>query len=70
MMDFIIKYIMPIFLVILLTLAIVIIGMFIYKEIQLNNYFDKKDYIQNLEEKLNILTLDYENFVVEDSKNQ
>lgn len=28
------------------------------------------NYIQNLEEKVNILTLDYQNFALEDSLNQ
>ncbi len=35
-----------------------------------NKVIVKEDYIQNLEEKVNILTLDYENFAVEDSLRQ
>ena len=70
MLDFIMEYIMPIFLIILIILVIVIAGMFIYKEIQLDNYFDRKDYIQNLEEKLNIYEEDYDRFCLEDSLRQ
>ena len=70
MWDFICEHILPIFLVILIILAIVIVGMVIYKEIHLDNYFDKKDYIQNLETKLNIYEEDYDRFCLEDSLRQ
>lgn len=67
MWDFMCEYIFPIFLMILI---IVITGMVIYKEMQLDNYFDKRDYIQNLEEKLNIYEKDYDRFCLEDSLRQ
>ena len=70
MWDFMCEYILPVLLVILIILAIVIAGMFIYKEMQLDNYFDRKDYIQNLEEKLNIYEEDYDRFCLEDSLRQ
>ena len=70
MWDFICEYILPVLLVILIILGIVIAGMFIYKEMQLDNYFDRKDYIQNLEEKLNIYEEDYDRFCLEDSLRQ
>ena len=70
MWDFICEYILPVLLVILIILGIVITGMFIYKEMQLDNYFDRKDYIQNLEEKLNIYEEDYDRFCLEDSLSQ
>lgn len=70
MWDFICEHILPIFLVILIILAIVVIGICIYNEIQFNNYLNKKDYIQNLEEKLNIYEEDYDRFCLEDSLRQ
>lgn len=70
MWDFICEYILPVLLVILIILAIVIAGMFIYKEMQLDNYFNRKDYIQNLEEKLSIYEKDYDRFCLEDSLRQ
>lgn len=70
MWDFICEYILPVLLVILIILAIGVIGMLIYKEMQLDNYFDRKDYIQNLEEKLNIYEEDYDRFCLEDSLRQ
>lgn len=70
MWDFICEYILPVLLVILIILGIVIAGMFIYKEMQLDNYFDRKAYIQNLEEKLNIYEEDYDRFCLEDSLRQ
>lgn len=70
MWDFICEYILPVLLVILIILGIVITGMLIYKEMQLDNYFDRKDYIQNLEEKLNIYEEDYDRFCLEDSLRQ
>lgn len=73
MWDFICEYILPIFLVILIILAIVVIGIFIYNKIQFNNYLNKKDYIQNIEdieEKLNIYERSYEEFCLEDNKKQ
>ena len=70
MWDFICEYILPVLLVILIILGIVITGMLIYKEMQLDNYFDKKAYIQNLEEKLNIYEEDYDRFCLEDSLRQ
>ena len=70
MWDFMMEYIMPIFLMILTILIIVITGMVIYKEMQLDNYFDRKDYIQNLETKLNIYEEDYDRFCLEDSLQQ
>lgn len=47
----------------IIVFAITIIAFLFCIEIQDN-------YIQNLEEKVNMLTLDYENFVVEDSLRQ
>lgn len=67
--DFISEYILPIFLVILSTLAIILItGMTImlYK----TNILNQDDYIQNLEEKLNIYERSYEEFCLEDSLRQ
>ena len=67
--DFICEYILPIFLVILIILAIILItGMTIslYKRDILN----QDDYIQNLEEKLNIYERSYEEFCLEDSIRQ
>ncbi len=75
MMDFIMEYIMPIFLVILVMMAIIIIGFAMFKMFN-GDFFttritiQKDNYIQNLEEKVNILTLDYEDFAVEDSLKQ
>lgn len=70
MWDFICEYILPVLLVILIILAIVVIGICIYNEIQFNNYLNKKDYIQKLEEKLNIYEEDYDRFCLEDSLRQ
>lgn len=67
--DFLYEYILPIFLVILIILAIILItGMTItlYKRDILN----QDDYIQNLEEKLNIYERSYEEFCLEDSIRQ
>ncbi len=75
MWDFIMEYIMPIFLVILVMMTIIIIGFAMFKMFN-GDFFtakitiQKDNYIQNLEEKVNILTLDYENFAVEDSIKQ
>lgn len=69
MWNFICEYILPIFLVILITLAIILItGMTImfYK----TNILNQNDYIQNLEEKLNIYERSYEEFCLEDSIRQ
>lgn len=69
MWDFICEYILPIFLVILIILEIILItGMTImlYK----TNILNQDDYIQNLEEKLNIYERSYEEFCLEDSLRQ
>ena len=47
----------------IIVFAITIIAFLFYIEM-------KDNYIQNLEEKVNILTLDYENFALEDSLKQ
>ncbi len=73
MWDFICEYILPIFLVILIilvTVIIIIAGKLVYKDLQLDNYFNKRDYIQNLEEKLNIYEENYDRFCLEDSLRQ
>lgn len=69
MWDFIVEYILPIFLVILITLGIVVIvgaTICLYKRDILN----QEDYIQNIETKLNIYEQSYDNFVLEDSLKQ
>lgn len=69
MMDFICEYILPIFLVILITLAIVIISI-IAISIYRTDILNQDDYIQNLEEKLNIYERSYEEYCLEDSIRQ
>lgn len=69
MWDFIMEYIMPIFLVILIILATILItGMTI--SIYRTDILKQDDYIQNLEEKLNIYERSYEEFCLEDSIRQ
>ncbi len=65
MWNFIMEYIMPIFLMILIILAIILItGMTI--GLYRTDILKQDNYIQNLEEKLNIYEQNYEK-VVEDS---
>lgn len=58
MVDFIIEYILPVFLVILVAMVIVIVGIFIFEMINGEFYTTRvtihSDYIHNLETKLNI----------------
>lgn len=69
MMDFICEYILPIFIVILITLAIILItGMTI--SIYRTDILKQDTYTKNLEEKLNIYESKYEEFCLEDSKKQ
>ena len=73
MSDFIFEYILPIFLVILVAMAIIVIGFTIYLGITGGIYTMRieidKDYIENLETKVNILT-NYDEYCLEDSLNQ
>ena len=68
--DFINDYIIPIFFVIILIIAMIALSLVIYcgfKDIQrIDNY----SHIQNLEEKLNIYERSYEEFCLEDSIRQ
>lgn len=69
MWDFIMEYIMPIFLMILIILAIILItGMTI--GLYRTDILKQDNYIQNLEEKLNIYEEDYDRFCLEDSLRQ
>lgn len=69
MIDFICEYILPVFLVIFLIVAtILIVGMTI--SIYKTDILKQDDYIQNLEEKLNIYEEDYDKFCLEDSLRQ
>ena len=69
MNDFMCEYILPIFVVILLILAtILIVGMTI--SIYKTDILKQDDYIQNLEEKLNIYEEGYDKFCLEDSLSQ
>lgn len=74
MWNFITNYILPVLLVILVMMAIIIIGIFIYEIINQGIYTTritiKSDYIKNIETKLNIYEQEYDNFVLEDSFNQ
>lgn len=70
MWDFMTKYIVPIFLIILMILSTIMIVVLIYEKIQPNNYFDRKDYIQNLETKLNIYEQEYDEFALKDAIEQ
>lgn len=74
MWNFITNYILPVLLVILVMMAIIIIGIFIYEIINQGIYTTritiKSDYIQNIETKLNIYEQSYDNFVLEDSLRQ
>ena len=73
MSDFIFEYIMPIFLVILVTMMIIVMGFAIYGLITGNIYSieiePNKDYIENLETKVNILT-NYDEYCLQDSLKQ
>ena len=73
MSDFILDYIMPILVVILVAMMIIIMGFAIYGLITGNFYTTKieinKDYIENLETKVNILT-NYDEYCLEDSLKQ
>jgi energy-coupling factor transporter transmembrane protein EcfT len=53
-----------------LTTSIVLIVSLILFTIQTNKLNEQQDYIQNLEEKVNILTVDYEEYSLEDSLRQ
>lgn len=69
MWDFISEYVLPIFLVILIILAIIIITgitIGVFKTGILN----QDEYIQNLEEKLNIYEQSYDNYCLEDALRQ
>ncbi len=70
MWNFMTKYIVPIFLIILMILSTIMIVVLIYEKIQPNNYFDRKDYIQNLETKLNIYEQEYDEFALKDAIEQ
>ena len=69
MCDFICEYILPVLAVILIILAIVIISV-IAISIYRTDILKQDDYIQNLEEKLNIYERSYEEFCLEDSIRQ
>lgn len=69
MCDFICEYILPVLAVILIILAIVIISI-IAISIYRTDILNQDDYIQNLEEKLNIYERSYEEFCLEDSIRQ
>lgn len=69
MWDFISEYVLPIFLVIPIILAIIIItgkAIELFREERLN----QDEYIQNLEEKLNIYEQSYDNYCLEDALRQ
>lgn len=69
MWNFIMEYIMPIFLMILIILAIILItGMTI--DLYRTDILKQDNYIQNLEEKLNIYEQSYDQVVEEDSIRQ
>lgn len=71
MFDFIMEYIMPIFLVILVVIAIITFGIatfLIFNYVTKTNI--KSDYIQNIETKLNIYEQSYDKFCLEDSLKQ
>lgn len=69
MWDFIMKYIMPIFLIILSILVIIVsTGMTI--SLYRTEILKQDDYIKNLEEKLNIYEENYDKFCLEDSLRQ
>lgn len=74
MWNFITNYILPVLLVILVMMAIIITGIFIYEIINQGIYTTritiKSDYIKNIETKLNIYEQSYDNFVLEDSLKQ
>lgn len=69
MWNFIMEYIMPIFLMILIILAIILItGMTI--SLYRTDILKQDNYIQNLEEKLNIYEQNYDQVIEEDSIRQ
>lgn len=66
MWDFVMEYIVPLFLAIFFVFAIFIIvvfTIFLSKDCILN----RNSYIQNLEEKVNIYEQNYDNFVLEEN---
>lgn len=67
MWDFLIEKLLPI--VISMFLILMIIGFGTLMFIGIKN-INKQDYIQNLEEKLNIYETSYEEYCLEDSINQ
>lgn len=69
MCDFICEYILPVLAIILIILAIVIISV-IAISIYRTDILKQDDYIQNLEEKLNIYERSYDEFCLEDSLRQ
>lgn len=69
MWDFICEYILPIFLIILITLAIILITVMTIILCK-TEILNQDDYIQNLEEKLNIYERSYEEYCLEDSIKQ
>ena len=69
MWDFLFEKLLPLLLIILLLIIIIIIGFGTLMFIGIKN-INKQDYIQNLEEKLNIYERSYEEFCLEDSLRQ
>lgn len=57
MWDFIVEYILPIIIIILLLMASFVIGLIIFLEFK--NEFKSLNYIQNIETKLNIYEQEY-----------
>lgn len=57
----------------MIIMAIGILGIITFEIISIKcteKMISRADYIQNLEEKVNILTVDYENYALEDSLRQ
>lgn len=69
MWDFLMEYVMPVFLIIFLVIAVILVtGMTIY--LYRRDILDQDKYIKNLETKLNIYEERYDRFVLEDNLNQ